>query len=148
MKKMTKSKVKSLRDDLAKKIIKFIKPENMSIAEYVITCNLDDIDPTLDNGSYLHWVMTTIGEDKSTEEKIHRLICKGLKGSYLLDDENVEQMSYFCDALKDIMCRDKDYAKDLFEATMEGYPKGDIFDFVYRLNKAFGFTSMNYFCTL
>ena len=145
--KLSKARAKHFRYELTKKIISLVKPEDMSIEEYIIQCNLNDIDPTLDNGMFLHWVMVADGP-WGIKDKVNKSILQGLKKGYLLDETNNKQMSYFCDALKQLLLQDKYYTKDLFEATMEGYPKGDLFDFVCRLNKAFGLTSKNYFGTL
>ena len=69
---MDKKKAKDLRKKLDSKIIKLIAPKGMSVAEYKIQCNLNGIDATLENGMFLHWVMTAYdGEETNVEGKVH-----------------------------------------------------------------------------
>ena len=83
---MDAKKAKDLRKKLDSKIIKLIAPKGMSVAEYKIQCNLNEIDATIENGMFLHWVMTAHdGEETNVEGKVHDAIVKGLEQQYLID---------------------------------------------------------------
>ena len=148
---MDAKKAKDLRKKLDSKIIKLIAPKGMSVAEYKIQCNLNEIDATLENGMFLHWVMTAHdGEDTNVEGKVHDAIVKGLEQQYLIDTDSQEQCAYFCDALKHLLLKDKDYSTRILDAVLKNYKHSskcglEVFNFCKRLNKAFGFTSTEYF---
>ena len=148
---MDAKKAKDLREKLDSKIIKLIAPKGMSVDEYKIQCNLNEIDATLENGMFLHWVMTAHdGEETNVEGKVHDAIVKGLDQQYLIDIDSQEQCEYFCDAVKHLLLRDKEYIIRIFDAVLKNYKHSskyglDVFNFCKRLNKAFGFTSTEYF---
>ena len=148
---MDAKKAKDLRKKLDSKIIKLIAPKGMSVAEYKIQCNLNEIDATLENGMFLHWVMTAHDdEETNVESKVHDAIVKGLEQQYLIDIDSQEQCEYFCDAVKHLLLRDKEYIIRIFDAVLKNYKHSskyglDVFNFCKRLNKAFGFTSTEYF---
>ena len=148
---MDAKKAKDLRKKLDSKIIKLIAPKGMSVAEYKIQCNLNEIDATLENGMFLHWVMTAHdGDEPNVEGKVHDAIVKGLEQQYLIDVDSQEQCAYFCDAVKHLLLRDKEYIIRIFDAVLKNYKHSskyglDVFNFCKRLNKAFGFTSTEYF---
>ena len=101
---MDAKKAKDLRKKLDSKIIKLIAPKGMSVAEYKIQCNLNEIDATIENGMFLHWVITAHdGEDTNVEGKVHDAIVKGLEQQYLIDVDSQEQCEYFCDAVKHLL---------------------------------------------
>lgn len=148
---MDKKKAKDLRKKLDSKIIKLIAPKGMSVAEYKIQCNLNEIDATLENGMFLHWVMTAHdGDETNVEDKVHDAIVKGLEQQYLIDVDSQEQCEYFCDAVNHLLLRDKDYSTRILDAVLKNYKNSskyglEVFNFCKRLNKAFGFTSTEYF---
>ena len=119
---MDKKKAKDLRKKLDSKIIKLIAPKGMSVAEYKMQCDLNDIDATLENGMFLHWVMTARdGEDTNVEGKAHDAIVKGLEQQYLIDVDSQEQCEYFCDAVKHLLLKDKDYSTRILDAALKNY---------------------------
>ena len=119
---MDAKKAKDLRKKLDSKIIKLIAPKGMSVAEYKIQCNLNEIDATLENGMFLHWVMTAHdGEDTNVEGKVHDVIVKGLEQQYLIDTDSQEQCEYFCDAVKHLLLKDKDYSTRILDAVLKNY---------------------------
>lgn len=145
---MTASYRKSLQTKLDNKLIALVKPSYMSNDEYKIACNMEFVDPTVKNGSYLHWLMTADeGEDTTfkTKEKVHALIVNALKKKYLLDIDNADQCSYFCDGIVDNVMKDRRFVEQLLEAIFEAYPGTELFNYCWRLNRAFGFTSKYYF---
>ena len=148
---MDAKKAKDLRKKLDSKIIKLIAPKGMSVAEYKIQCNLNEIDATLENGMFLHWVMTAHdGDETNVEGKVHDAIVKGLEQQYLIDVDSQEQCEYFCDAVKHLLLRDKDYSTRILDAVLKNYKHSskhglEVFNFCKRLNKAFGLTSTEYF---
>ena len=148
---MDKKKAKDLRKKLDSKIIKLIAPKGMSVAEYKIQCNLNEIDATLENGMFLHWVMTAYdGDETNVEDKVHDAIVKGLEQQYLIDVDSQEQCEYFCDAVKHLLLRDKDYSTRILDAVLKNYKHSskyglEVFNFCKQLNKAFGLTSTEYF---
>ena len=147
---MDNIKAKTLRKRLDTKLIKLIAPNNMSVAEYKIKCNLEGIDPSVENGQFLHWVMTADGDDTKVVEKVHNAIVNALNKKYLLDLDNAEQCSYFCDAMCDIVLANHDYKTKMFEAVLKNYKGsggyGDkVFNHCKDLNKSFGFTNVEYF---
>lgn len=148
---MDAKKAKDLRKKLDSKIIELIAPKGMSVAEYKIQCNLNGIDATLENGMFLHWVMTAYdGEETNVEGKVHDAIVKSLEQQYLIDVDSQEQCEYFCDAVKHLMLRDKDYSTRILDAVLKNYKYSskcglEVFNFCKTLNKAFGFTSTEYF---
>lgn len=143
---MTKAHQKSLQTKLDNKLINLIKPVGMLPDQYKIACNLEGVEPTVRNGSFLHWVMTTDdGPGSDVADEVHELIINAIRKKYLLDPDDVEQCSYFCDAIRDNITKRKEYVTNLIEATFEGYPNTPMFDYCRTLNKAFGFTSQYYF---
>jgi len=145
---MTVSYRKSLQTKLDNKLIALVKPSHMSNDEYKIACNMESFDPTIKNGSYLHWLMTADeGEDSAfkIKEKVHALIVNALKKKYLLDIDDAEQCSYFYDGIVDNVVKDKHFVEQLIESVFEAYPDTELFDCCWRLNRAFGFTSKYYF---
>ena len=148
---MDKKKAKELRKRLDSTIIKLVAPRGMSVMEYKIQCNLNEFDATVENGMFLHWVMTAKdGDGTDVEDKVHDAIVNALDKKYLLDVDNKEQCAYFCDALKFVLLKDKEYSTRLLEGVLKGYKDSDgygieVFNFCKSLNKAFGFTSVEYF---
>lgn len=148
---MDAKKAKDLRKKLNYKIIKLIAPKGMSVAEYKIQCNLNGIDATLENGMFLHWVMTAHdSEETNVEGKVHDAIVKGLEQKYLIDVDSQEQCEYFCDAVKHLLLKDKDYSTRILDAVLKNYKHSnkyglEVFNFCKKLNKAFGLTSTEYF---
>ena len=148
---MDTKKAKDLRKKLDSKIIKLIAPKGMSVAEYKIQCNLNEIDATLENGMFLHLVMTAHdGEDTNVEGKVHDAIVKGLEQQYLIDVDSQEQCEYFCDAVKYLLLRDKDYSTRILDTVLKNYKHSskyglEVFNFCKQLNKEFGLTSTEYF---
>ena len=147
---MDNSKAKTLRKRLDTKLIKLIAPKDMSAAEYKIACNLEGIDPTAENGQFLHWVMTADGDDTKIVEKVHNAIVNALEKKYLLVLDDAEQCSYFCDAIRDVLLKDREYCTKLLDAVLKNYKDSDgygndVFDFCKRLNKCIGLTCTEYF---
>ena len=143
---MEKKYAHMLRKKLDKKIINLVKPESMDFEEYIVACNLQNIEPSVENGMYLHWLMTADGDDYRIVEKVEDAIVKALSNGYLLDFDNKVQCGYFCDAIRDICVKDKDFTTKLLEAVLKNYEDGNVvFDYCKRLNKTFGFTSIRYF---
>lgn len=144
---MRKSTTKELRKKLDTKIIGLVKPANMSIDEYRIACNLENINPSVEDGQYLHWLITAANVESNWKlaKQVKSTILNALKKKYLLDESDIEQQSYFCDAILDIFLKDKEWVTNLLEATLENYKGTIAFDFCKSLNKAFGFTDIEYF---
>lgn len=148
---MEQAKAKQLRKRLDTKLIKLIAPNGMSIDEYKISCNLESIDPTVENGQFLHWVMTSTSDDNELVEKVHNAIINALEKSYLLDLSNAEQCEYFCDAIHELLLNeDKDFITRLLEAILRNYKDSNgygskVYEYCRSLNKAFGFTLVGYF---
>ena len=119
---MDAKKAKDLRKKLDSKILKLIAPKGMSVAEYKMQCNLNEIDATLENGMFLHWVMTAHdGEDTNVEGKVHDAIVKCLEQQYLIDIDSQEQCAYFCDVVKHLLLKDKDYSSRILDAALKNY---------------------------
>lgn len=148
---MDRTKATALRKRLDSRLIKLIAPKGMSVHEYKIACNLNEVDATVENGQFLHWVMTAEdGEETDVADKVHTAIVNALEKKYLLDESSAEQCSYFCDAVKDVLLKDKEYTTQLLEAVLKNYKSSsghalEVFDFCKRLNKAFGLTTVEYF---
>ena len=141
---MDSKKNHALRKKLDDKIISLVKPINMTNAEYCITCNIEDFEPSVENGSYLHWLVTSNG-DADIIEKVHLALVHALEKKYLLDITNDEQMSYFYDAIVDICIKDKEWTGQIVEAVLKSYEGTEVFNLCKRLNKAIGYTSVKYF---
>lgn len=149
---MEQSEVKQLRKRLDNKLIKLIAPKGMSIDEYKISCNLESINPTVENGPFLHWVMTSTSDDDSElVEKVDNVVINALEKGYLLDSSNAEQCEYFCDAIHELLLnKDKDFTIELLEVILKNYKDSNgycskVYEYCRSLNKAFGFTSVGYF---
>lgn len=148
---MDKNKVHTLRRRLDTKLIKLIAPKGMSVDEYKIACNLNEVDATVENGSFLHWVMTAEdGEESDVADKVHAAVVNALEKKYLLDESSAEQCAYFCDAVRDVLLKDKEYSTLLLEAVLKNYKDAsgygiEVFNFCKSLNKAFGLTEVEYF---
>lgn len=142
---------KSLRKKLDNKLIKLVAPAGMSVDAYRIACNLEGFDATIENGTFLHWIITSASEDSDdTEDKVHSAIVNALAKGYLLDADNPVQCAYFCDAICDVLLKDKDYTTKLLEGVFNGYKDStkyglEVFNYCKKLNKAFGFTPIEYF---
>lgn len=134
-----------LRKKLDKKIIRLVKPYGMSVDEYIINCNLNQFNPSVENGAYLHWLITASG-DIDIQEKVHDAIIKALSKKYLLDPDDEMQRSYFHDAIVDMLLKDKSFTIGIFEAVLKNYDEDDeTFKFCKKLNKSTGLTSVKYF---
>lgn len=143
---MDKKRAHSLRKKLDIRLIKLVKPEDMSIDEYRIACNLNEFfDASVENGSFLHWIITSTGDDDDIVDKVHAAVIRALDKKYLLDLDDKVQCSYFCDAIRDICIKDHAWAEQLFEVVLKNYKGTEVFNFCKTLNKAFGFTSIEYF---
>ena len=148
---MDNAKAKALRKRLDSRILKLVAPKDMAVHEYKIACNLEEIDPTVENGQFLHWIMTAHDSDETNvADKVHNAVINALKKKYLLDTDNLEQCSYFCDAVRDIVLDDKDYAINVLEAVLKNYKDSpgygvEVFAFCKQLNKGLGLTSVEYF---
>lgn len=139
-------KAKTYRKWLTTAIIKLVKPPAMGVDEYRINCEMHGFKPEVENGMFLHWVMTAKdGDESDVAPKVRRLIVCALRKGYLLEAGNDLQASYFCDALRDATPDDKDYMTALIEAFFDHCSSGPAFDFVRKLNRAFGFTDSYYF---
>lgn len=140
------------RNRLCKKIVKLVAPEGMSQNAYEIACAASGFVPALDNGMYLHWIIVEGANEHKRNSKaydVFKLLADGLKKGYLLDPNNNEQLEYFADAIHEsLLMFDSQVREMLFEAFFTGY-KGQelngIYQYIKRLNKAFGFTSVEYF---
>ena len=148
---MDNKKSHILRKRLDSRIIKLVAPAGMSIDEYKIACNLNGIDPTVEAGPFLHWVMTTDeSEDLGVVDKVRRAIVSALEKKYLIDTSSQVQCSYFCDAVQSIITKNKWYAENILEAVLKNYKDAggyavEVFNYCKRLNKAFGLTEVEYF---
>ena len=147
---MDKAKAKTLRKRLDTTLLKLVMPEGMSIARYMIECNLNGIEPTVENGQFLHWLITARGDDAKLVEKVENAIVNALERGYLLDTSNATQCEYFCDAICDIVLKDKWFTTRLLEAVLKNYKDSDdygadVFHYCKRLNKSIGLTSIEYF---
>ena len=148
---MDNKTAKSLRKKLDNKLIKLVAPAGMSVDAYKIACNLEGFDAVIENGMFLHWIITATSEDDNdTEDKVHSAIVNALAKGYLLDVDDSVQCEYFCDAISDVLLKDKDYSKKLLEGVFKGYKDSTkyglkVFNYCKSLNKAFGFTSIEYF---
>lgn len=139
-------KAKTYRKRLNTTIIKLVKPPAMGIDEYRINCEMRGFKPEVENGMFLHWIMTAQDVDESgVADKVRRLVVRALRKGYLLETGNDLQASYFCDALQDAVPSDRDYATALIEAFFDHCGSGPTFDFVRTFNKTFGFTDSYYF---
>lgn len=143
-------KTQMLRKRLDTSLLKLVKPKDMSIDEYRIACNLQGVfDATVEYGPFLHWILTAGRDDCKVKvvEKVESIIINALSGGYLLDNQNIKQCSYFCDAIRDLVVKDKYWCKRLLEAILgnDAYKGTDVYDYCKTLNKAFGFTTIGYF---
>ena len=141
-------KTQMLRHRLDILLLKLVKPEGMSIDEYRIACNLQGgFDATVEYGPFLHWILMVDGDDSDVVEKVKSVVINALNGGYLLDKQNIKQCSYFCDAIRDLVLKDKYWCERLLEAILgnDAYRGTDVYDYCKTLNKAFGFTSVGYF---
>ena len=137
-----------LRKRLDTSLLKLVKPKDMSIDEYRIACNLQGgFDATVGYGPFLHWILTAGGDDSKVVEKVESMIINALNGGYLLDTQNIKQCSYFCDAIRDLVVKDKYWCQRLLEAILgnDAYKGTGVYDYCKTLNKAFGFTTVGYF---
>ena len=143
---MDKKYAHMLRKKLDKKIINLVKPDAMDVEEYIVNCHLQGFEPSVENGMYLHWLMTASGDNISIVQQVEDAIVNALSKKYLLDLDDDLQCSYFCDAVRDICVKDKDYATHIFEAVLKNVDEDhEVFKFCRSLNKVFGFTSVKYF---
>ena len=148
---MDNKKNHSLRKRLDSRIIKLVTPVGMSIDEYKIACNLNGVNPTVEDGPFLHWIMTTSTcVEHDVVDEVRRAIVSALDKKYLIDASCQVQCSYFCDAVQSIIAKDKWYAEKILEAVLKNYKDTsgyavEVFNYCKRLNKAFGFTPVEYF---
>lgn len=149
---MTSNQAKAFRKRLDKKILNAILPEGMSAYEYKLHCDVEGFSPSVENGMFLHFLITAKPDYDEQEKIVHNAIIGALSKKYLLDPTDDEQCSYFCDAIRDVLLRDKWFAEKLLETVLLNYKDennktlASVFDFCKTLNKAFGLTSVEYFC--
>lgn len=135
-----KKRLTALRKKLDDKVINVVKPDGMPIDVYRVKCSLNGVDATLQNGQFLHWVMTA-GQD----DRVQKAIVGALKMKYLLDLEDKEQCSYFFDGIVDMCIKDKDFVTSILEVILTKYKGTAVFDWCKRLNKDLGYTEIEYF---
>lgn len=134
------------RTRLCKKIVKLVAPEGMSYEQYVIACAANGIEVSLDNGQFLHWLVSN-KDNSAISDKVRLLLVEAVKDKYLLDPDNAEQIEYFKDAMINVIFLPYEYAKDMFEAILSTTKNDipDVFNAVKSINKAFGLTAVEYF---
>ena len=134
------------RSRLCKKLVKLVAPEGMTYEQYVIECAANGIEVALDNGMFLHWLLTAKGPSYIAS-KVQILLVKAVEDGYLLDPNNVEQLEYFRDAMVDLVFMDKDYTKAMYDAVLTTTKNTipTIFDAVKQINKGIGITTTEYF---
>ena len=134
------------RARLCKKLVKLVASEGMTYAQYVIECAANGIEVALDNGIFLHWLLTAKGPPYIAS-KVQTLLVKAVEDGYLLDPNNVEQLEYFRDAMVELVFMDKDYAKAMYDAVLTTTKTTipTIFDAVKHINKGIGITTTEYF---
>ena len=142
----TTSDAAGRRAKLCKRIVKLVAPEGMTYAQYVIECAAAGIEVSLENGMFLHWLLTRNGIDAVTV-KVRCLLIKAVEEKWLIDPSNEDQVLYFIDAMTELVMMNKDYCTKMYDAVLKTMKKTvpDIFIVVKKLNKAFGFTSTEYF---
>lgn len=148
---MDKKKAHALRKRLDSRLIKLIAPKGMSVVKYKIQCDLNEINATVEDGAFLHWVMTAKdGDETDVKDKVINMLVNALEKKYLLDFDSKEQCAYFCDAIRDVFLEDKERTTMFLEAVLKNYKGSDgfgaeVFEYCKTLNKAFGFTRVEYF---
>ncbi len=134
------------RSRLCKKLVKLVAPEGMTYEQYVIECAANGIEVSLDNGMFLHWLLTYEGMTRTAYE-VRRLLVKAVEDHYLLDPDNVEQIEYFRDAMVELVFMDKEYTASMYNAVLKTTKTAipALFNAVKSINKGLGITSVEYF---
>jgi len=134
------------RSRLCKKLVKLVAPEGMTYEQYVIECTANGIEVSLDNGMFLHWLLTYEGMTRIANE-VRQLLVKAVEDHYLLDPNNIEQIEYFRDAMVDLVFMDKNYTVAMYKAVLTTTKTTipDLFNAVKKINKSLGLTEVEYF---
>ena len=138
------------KDRLLHQLIDVIKPPKMCSSEYIIQCAIRAVDVSLDNPIFMHWVINEAYNNFNKEpfQKVRDLIIKGLKKHFILDFTKDIDCSYISEILPLLVLRErcvKTETEKFFRVILEEYRHTLVGEEAYRLNRAFGLTSMCYF---
>ena len=134
------------RARLCKKLVKLVAPEGMTYEQYVIECAANGIEVSLDNGMFLHWLLTCKGNIEIVH-KVRKLLVKAVEDRYLLDPNNTEQIDYFRDAMVELVFMNESYTIAMYKAVLTTTKTTipDLFNAVKKINKGLGLTEVEYF---
>lgn len=138
-------------DRVFRKILKRIAPDGMSPEEYVVRCAIHNVQASPDDPTFVGWLI-----DESAHEvegggydDVGGLLCEMIEKGALLDfkkmsgENDVRMASTAADA---VTWPNKAFRDDFFGAVLHAAPKeSETWKTAYRLNRAFGFTSVCYF---
>lgn len=136
---------------LFKKILKRIAPDGVSPDEYVVRCAVRNVNAEPCDPLFVEWLLDSSGHEAEGGEydDVGDLICEAVESGELLDfkrlsGENDTRVSLVM--AEAVTWPNKSFKEKLFGAVLHAAPRAsDTWKTAYKLNKAFGFTSVCYF---
>jgi hypothetical protein len=134
-----------------RKLLKRIAPDGMSPEEYVVRCAINNVQASPDDPTFVGWLI-----DESAHEvegcdydDVGGMLCEMIEAGRLLDfkklsgENDARMASTMADA---VLWPNKTFKEGFFEAVLHAAPReSETWKAAYRLNRAFGFTSVCYF---
>lgn len=138
-------------DRTFRKILKRIAPDGMSPEEYVIRCAVNNVKASPDDLQFVEWLLdeSAYEVEGGRYDDVGDLLCDAVESGLLLDFKNLagENDNRMADVVSEaVMWPNKSFKEKLFGAVLHAAPRAsDTWKTAYKLNKAFGFTSVCYF---
>lgn len=138
-------------DRTFRKILRCIAPEGVSPEEYVLRCALNGVSASPGDPTFVKWLL-----DESAHEleggdydDVGDLLCEMIEAGRLLDFKKLSGGNDLMLAALTpdaVLWPNKGFKKKFFAAVLHAAPKESrTWKAAYRLNRAFGFTSVCYF---
>lgn len=138
-------------DRTFRNILKRIAPDGMSPEEYVVRCAVNNVSASPDDPTFVGWLLDESAHEAEGGEydDVGDMLCEMIETGRLLDfkklsGENDVRMA--STVAEGVMWSNHLFKKNFFAAVLHAAPKeSETWNTAYRLNRAFGFTSVCYF---
>ena len=136
---------------LFNRILKRIAPDGMSPEEYAVRCAVQNVKAEPGDPLFVEWLLDSSGHEAEGGEYdgVCDLICEAVESGELLNfkrlsGENDTRVSLVM--VEAVTWPNKSFKEKLFGAVLHAAPRAsDTWKTAYKLNRAFGFTSVCYF---
>lgn len=138
-------------DRTFRKILNRIAPDGMSPEEYVVRCAVNSVRASPDDPAFVEWLLGESGRELEGGgyDDVGDLLCEMIEAGRLLDfkklsGENDVRMASIAE--ESVTWPNRSFKENFFAAVLHAAPKeSETWNTAYRLNRAFGFTSVCYF---